>query len=174
MDNELKHYGAMGMSWGKDTKPEDSLEHFGKLGMKWGHRTGGAATSKPSASKRDELKKSNAKFQKDMADLQKSGKGNDVNAVIKRSKALDNEQAQIKSKYKSAASKNIVAPKTLKNGKTLSQNLLKDAGIVVASQVGGLAMMKSGQLTAGVVLASVGTYYGVGHAIVSTVQASKQ
>jgi hypothetical protein len=38
MDNELKHYGAMGMSWGKGTNSEDSLEHFGKLGMKWGQR----------------------------------------------------------------------------------------------------------------------------------------
>lgn len=180
----------------------DELYHHGVMGMKWGRRMGsvGGAVSKAGSSymkthaeqKTSAFKKEYKQMQKDtlrhpVASVKSQGKlliknpGKALNLDTKSAKAVNADTASRVAKAKARAADKAmekkskqVSTKKLETGKTLSQKLLKDAGIVVTSQVAGLALMKTGNLTAGVVLASAGTYYGVGHAIVSTVKASKQ
>lgn len=194
MNDELYHHGVMGMKWGKHT--QSALNSISKSGVGKALNKYQKTTAKVGAHLKEqrtpEFKKAYKQANKDMLThpihstaaqmkLIKEHPGKALSLDTKSAKALNADTASRVAKSKARAADKAmekkskqVSTKKLETGKTLSQKLLKDAGIVVTSQVAGLALMKTGNLTAGVVLASAGTYYGVGHAIVSTVKASKQ
>jgi hypothetical protein len=158
MDNELRHHGVMGMQWGKGTISEDSLEHYGKTGMKWGRRGRGLTANRQDAFNKRDLNRLN------------NGGHVSVGFTKKRQAAYDKRDKQSIEKSIEKRDKQISIRK-LGNGKTLSQNLLKDLKTVALSQVAGAVLIKTGHLQAGVLLGTFGTYCGVGHAIGSTIAA---
>jgi len=76
---------------------KEELAHIGILGMHWGHHKSGDGSSGESDNSISGLKKTaRKKFQNDLAELHKSGKGNNDAEVINAAKKHDAEMATIK------------------------------------------------------------------------------
>ena len=151
------------------TPGSDELYHWGIKGMQWGKRryqnSDGSLT--PAGKKRyaketykNEKKQAFERHQSGLKNLQSSGKGNDVDAVLKISKQYDDDRAAAKAKYKTEkesikAEKNEAMKKAIKKasfhdgrdtaymkaasqtGKTYASHILAGAlgGTIVASTV---------------------------------------
>ena len=131
MNNELYHYGVLGMKWGvhRAKRSTDSnglaraAKRFNKKvsrgslhnvvglaledqGMKKAanrhYKKGSFKEAKwtAKANRARGVKKVYDSYIKDLSKLEKSGKGNDVKAVVERSKLYDSQIASLKDQYK--------------------------------------------------------------------------
>lgn len=135
-NNELMHYGVLGMKWGvhrvkrstdsnglaRASKRFDQKESRGSLhnvaglaleslGMKKAadrqYKKGNFKEAKwvAKANKARNVKKVYDSYIKDLAKLEKSGRGNDVNSVIARSKLYDRQITELKDQYRAQIAK---------------------------------------------------------------------
>ena len=103
--NELYHHGILGMKWGvrRYQNEDGSLTSAGKKRYKKGEYKEAKRRAKENKARR--IKKAYNSFLKDLDVLQKKGMGNDIDAVIKRSKIYDSQLSSIKDQYKEEISK---------------------------------------------------------------------
>ena len=104
--NELYHYGVLGMKWGVHKK-RTSTNSVGvsKSAKRYKKGEYKEAKRKAKENKARRIKKAYNSFLKDLDVLQKKGMGNDIDAVIKRSKIYDSQLSSIKDQYKEEMSK---------------------------------------------------------------------
>ena len=104
--NELYHYGVLGMKWGVHKKRASTnsvgISKSAKLYKKGEYKE---AKRRAKENKARRIKKAYNSFLKDLDVLQKKGMGNDIDAVIKRSKIYDSQLSSIKDQYKEEMSK---------------------------------------------------------------------
>ena len=145
----------------KITDDNQELMHFGVMGMRWGKRRAPSAYSITKDSvkaakkdRKDALDKSNASFQRDMKKLRDEGRSNDTDAVIKRSKEWDKEQVDINSAYYKKTDADI---RKIKRHKV---NVAKSAvsGILISKLASAAVYSLTGSQ---VVAAGVGAYAGI-------------
>lgn len=77
---------------------DDELAHYGVLGMKWGKRK--AEPGSPASTRREAHKQNYGEFNKTLSNLSAKGKGNDVNAVTAAGAKYEAKRKQINEEYK--------------------------------------------------------------------------
>lgn len=104
--NELYHYGVLGMKWGvRKKRASTNSVGVSKSAKRYKKGEYKEAKRKAKENKARRIKKAYNSFLKDLDVLQKKGMGNDIDAVIKRSKIYDSQLSSIKDQYKEEMSK---------------------------------------------------------------------
>lgn len=104
--NELYHYGVLGMKWGvHKRRAVTNSVGVSKVTKRYKKDNYKKAKRKAKENRARRVKKAYNSFLKDLDVLQKKGMGNDIDAVIKRSKIYDSQLSSIKDQYKEEMSK---------------------------------------------------------------------
>ena len=148
----------------------DELSHVGVMGMHWGHRSG---KSSKTYGPMPRMLTTKRQLEADKKTLDKMNNGDHhirVGFTKKRQAAYDKKDKAILEKRIATNTNKIKGKKHMNknkliNGKTLHDEVMTNVGKMAMSQLAGGALISTGHISAGLILAQAGTGYAVGSTI---------